>query len=268
MLIIKNLSKQFRGKKILDNVSLTVAKGGIAMLVGPSGVGKSTLLRILNNLETIDQGTIALDDDKPSASAKASLEASLASPTAMPGTALRPTQLDGTKINKEHLCGMVFQGFNLFEHLTVERNCTVALEKVRGLSATEAKRIAHALLKRYGLLDKADVYPAQLSGGQKQRLAIARTLAMKPKIICFDEPTSALDPLLTSHVAKNIQELAQEGYIILIASHDTALLDKLDCMIYLMDKGHIVQQAPSREFLKNKSAYPRIAQFVSGDIKS
>lgn len=239
MLIIKNLSKQFHGKKILDNVSLTVAKGSIAMLVGPSGVGKSTLLRVLNNLETIDQGTITLDNKS----------------------------LDSTKISKEHLCGMVFQGFNLFEHLTVGRNCTIALEKVIGLSATEAKRIAHALLKRYGLLEKADVYPAQLSGGQKQRLAIARTIAIKPKIICFDEPTSALDPLLTSYVAKNIQELAHEGYIILIASHDTALIDKLDCMIYLMDKGHIVQQAPSREFLKNKSSYPLLAQFVAGTIE-
>ena len=235
MLVIKDLSKQFHGRKIVDNISFTVDKGGIAMLIGPSGVGKSTLLRILNNLETIDGGSITLDD-KP---------------------------LD----SKEHISGMVFQGFNLFEHLTVEQNITIALEKVMGLSTKEAKRVARTLLKRYGLLEKADAYPSQLSGGQKQRLAIARTIAMKPKIICFDEPTSALDPMLTSHVAKNIQELANEGYIVLIASHDTALLDKLDCTIYLMDKGNIVQQATSREFFKNKSNYLLLARFVAGNIE-
>ena len=235
MLVIKDLSKQFHGKKIVDNISFTVDKGGIAMLIGPSGVGKSTLLRILNNLETIDGGSITLDD-KP---------------------------LD----SKEHISGMVFQGFNLFEHLTVEQNITIALEKVMGLSTKEAKRVARTLLKRYGLLEKADAYPSQLSGGQKQRLAIARTIAMKPKIICFDEPTSALDPMLTSHVAKNIQELANEGYIVLIASHDTALLDKLDCTIYLMDEGKIAQQATSREFFKNKANYPLLARFVAGSIE-
>ena len=239
MLVIKDLSKQFHGKKILNDISLTVDKGGIAMLIGPSGVGKSTLLRVLNNLETIDSGSITLSG-KP---------------------------LDGKKISQEHLCGIVFQGFNLFGHLTVEENITIALEKVMGISAKEARRVAHTLLKRYSLLEKADAYPSQLSGGQKQRLAIARTVAMKPKIICFDEPTSALDPMLTSHVAKNIQELANEGYIVLIASHDTALLDKLDCTIHLMDEGNIVQQATSRAFFKNKANYPALARFVAGDIQ-
>lgn len=239
MLTIKNITKQFHGKKILDNVSLSVDKGKIAILLGPSGVGKSTLLRILNNLETVENGSITLNE-KP---------------------------LDLKKINKEHICGMVFQGFNLFEHLTVEKNITIALVKVLGKTNSEAQKIALGLLKRYGLLEKANAYPSQLSGGQKQRLAIARTVAMKPKIICFDEPTSALDPLLTTHVAHTIQELANEGYIIVIASHDTALLDKLDCDIYLMAHGTIAEKATSKAFFKNKSAYPQLERFVAGHIE-
>ncbi len=220
-------------------MSLSVDKGKIAILLGPSGVGKSTLLRILNNLETIDSGSVTFDG-KP---------------------------LDLKKINQEHICGMLFQSFNLFEHLTVEQNITLALEKVLGKSKSDAQKIAHDLLKRYGLLEKALAYPSQLSGGQKQRLAIARTVAMKPKIICFDEPTSALDPLLTTHVAKTIQELANEGYIVVIASHDTALLDKLTCNIYLMDKGTIAQNASSQDFFKDPSSYPQLKRFVAGHIE-
>ncbi len=239
MLAIKNITKSYHGKKILDNVSLSVDKGKIAILLGPSGVGKSTLLRILNNLETVDSGSVTLNG-KP---------------------------LDLKKINQEHICGMVFQGFNLFEHLTVEQNITLALQKVLGKTAQEAQNIAHTLLKQYGLLEKVDAYPSQLSGGQKQRLAIARSVAMKPKIICFDEPTSALDPLLTTHVANTIQELAHEGYIVVIASHDTALLDKLDCDIYLMAHGAIAETAPSKDFFKNKSTYPQLERFVAGHIE-
>jgi ABC-type polar amino acid transport system ATPase subunit len=207
MLKIEKLSKSFNGKKILDDVSLSVDKGQIAVLLGQSGVGKSTLLRILNNLETLDSGTVILNGKL----------------------------LDLAKIAQDHTIGMVFQQFNLFDHLTVEQNITLALEKVIGKSKEEANKIALQLLKHFGLADKADKYISQLSGGQKQRLAIARTLALKPKVVCLDEPTSALDPLLTSYVAQNIQQLADEGYIILVASHDIALLDKLKCTIYLMD---------------------------------
>jgi ABC-type polar amino acid transport system ATPase subunit len=238
MLSIKNLSKQFHGKPVIDNVSFDVGKGEIAVLLGPSGVGKSTLLRVLNNLETIDSGSITLNGKS----------------------------LDLSSITKEHICGIVFQQFNLFNHLTVLENITLALEKTIGKSPQEAQRIAMHLLERYGLADKANVYPSQLSGGQKQRLAIARTVALKPKIICFDEPTSALDPLLTTHVANTIQELAREGYIIIIATHDTALLDKLPCTIYLMDKGHIVEKASSELLRKDPAAYPKITQFVAGTI--
>ncbi len=236
MLLIKNLIKKFGDKKILDDVSLQVQHGEIAVLLGASGVGKSTLLRIMNNLETIDQGTIMLDG-KP---------------------------LDLTTVNKTHVVGMVFQHFNLFEHLTVEQNITLALEKGAGTSSAEAKKIAHALLKRYGLESQAQAYISQLSGGQKQRLAIARALALEPKILCLDEPTSALDPLLTSYVASNIKALAEQGIIVLVATHDTTLLEKLPCTIYLMQNGKIIETAKSQEFYANKEKFPAINRFVAG----
>lgn len=236
MLKINHLNKSFKTKKILNNISLTVQKGEIALFLGSSGVGKSTLLRILNNLETVNSGTISLND----------------------------TPLDLATINSTHTVGMVFQQFNLFDHLTVEENITLPVERVLKKSAPEAQKIAHTLLERYGLLDQKNKYAAQLSGGQKQRLAIARALAMQPKIICLDEPTSALDPVLTSYVASNIQQLATDGYIVLVATHDTDLLKKLDCTIYLMSEGAIVETADSRELYNNPDAFPRIKKFIAG----
>lgn len=238
MLTINNLTKIFRGKKVIDDISFTVKAGEIAMFLGASGVGKSTLLRVLTNLETLDSGTILLNGNT----------------------------LDVKTVNQTHVTGMVFQQFNLFAHLTAEQNITLALEKTMGKTPQEAQPIAHALLARYGLADKASAYPAQLSGGQKQRLALARALALKPSILCMDEPTSALDPLLTTHVANTIQQLANEGYIVLVASHDTALLDKLTCTIYLMSNGKIVETASSQDFALHKEKYPQIARFVTGTI--
>lgn len=233
MLEIKNLSKKFNQKVVLNNVSLSVSPGEIAFLLGSSGVGKSTLLRILNNLETFESGSIMLGE-KP-------------------------------LLKNPHAVGMVFQQFNLFEHLSVEKNITFALEKVAKKTGPEAQTIARTLLEKYGLADKATLYISQLSGGQKQRLAIARTLAMKPYVICLDEPTSALDPLLTHSVAKAIQDLAHEGYIVLVASHDTSLLKDLDCTIYLMAGGTIIQSAPSEAFNKNEDEFPLIKKFVQGN---
>jgi len=236
MLAIKHLTKIFNGKKVIDDISLAVAPGEIAVLLGQSGVGKSTMLRVLNNLETIDAGTIELNGKS----------------------------LNLQNVNQEHTVGMVFQHFNLFDHMSVQENITFVLEKVAKKSKTEAIAIAQALLKKYGLLDKADTYPQQLSGGQKQRLAIARTLSLKPKVVCLDEPTSALDPLLTTHVANSIQDLAKEGYIVIVASHDISLLEKLPCTIYLMSAGKIVESAKAEEFYKDKSKYPLLKNFVAG----
>ena len=236
MLKIDNIRKKFGSKIVLNDVSLSVQKGEIAVLLGSSGVGKSTLLRVLSDLDRADSGTIYFNNKK----------------------------LDPATMHKQHLVGMVFQQFNLFEHLNVEQNITLALEKVAGKTAQEASHIAHKLLEHYGLADKAQAHISQLSGGQKQRLAIARSLAMKPEILCLDEPTSALDPLLTTHVGNTITQLAHEGYIVLVATHDTSLLDKLDCTIYLMEHGSIVQTARSADFKAHPEQYPLITRFVSG----
>ena len=236
MLKINHLTKLFGSKKILNNISFSVRKGEIALFLGSSGVGKSTLLRILNNLETPNEGTITLND----------------------------TVINLATVNTTHTIGMVFQQFNLFDHLTVEQNITLPLEKVMKQNSAYAQKKAHALLNRYGLLDKSSKYASQLSGGQKQRLAIARALAMEPKIICLDEPTSALDPVLTSYVANNIQQLATDGYIVLVASHDTDLIAKLNCTIYLMSDGNIIETAHSQELKNNPDNFPKIKKFIAG----
>ncbi|HJM68416.1 MAG TPA: ATP-binding cassette domain-containing protein, partial [Candidatus Babeliales bacterium] len=162
MLKIKNAYKAFGEKVVLNDVSLDLPKGEIAILVGHSGVGKSTLLRVLNNLIELDLGTVYLNNKK----------------------------LDLSEINQNHVIGMVFQQFNLFDHMTVQENISFPLEKTTKVSKPGADKIALDLLAKYGLEDKAKLYPPSLSGGQKQRLAIARTIALKPKVICMDEPTS------------------------------------------------------------------------------
>lgn len=236
MLKINNLSKKVRNKLIINNLNLQVEHGEIAILLGSSGVGKSTLLRILNNLETIDHGQVELDGEI----------------------------LDLAQVNQHHTVGMVFQHFNLFEHLTVLQNVTLALEKVVGKTNEQAQLLARDLLNCYGLADKAQALPVQLSGGQKQRLAIARTLALKPKVMCMDEPTSALDPLLTTYVANNIAELAQQGYVVLVATHDISLLEKMSCTIHLMQNGTIVESVSSQAFFANQTRYPALMSFIAG----
>ncbi len=236
MLVIKNISKAFKGRQVLRNVSLEVPSGTIAFLLGSSGVGKSTLLRLLNNLEPLDTGQVLLNGKI----------------------------LDLTKINQEHSIGMVFQHFNLFDHLTATENITLALEKVLKKSSEESQKIAQNLLAHYGLADKGNAYPAQLSGGQKQRLAIARTVALQPAVLCLDEPTSALDPVLTNHVASTITDLATQGLSILVASHDVSLLQRLTCTVYLMQEGAIVETAPSAELAVYPERYPQIKNFIAG----
>ena len=237
MLQIKKLSKSFGDKKIVDNVSLDITTGSIAVLLGASGVGKSTLLRILADLETADAGHIVLDG--------------------------KPIHREARQ--KEHPVGMVFQQFNLFSHKTVKQNITFPLEKVLNLSVQDAGARADELLAKFGLAEHASKPISALSGGQKQRLALARTLAMRPKIICMDEPTSALDPILTSYVAELITGLAKEGYTVVIATHDTSVLDKLDCAIYLMQEGKIAEAIRSSDLVHNPEKADRIKNFIAGN---
>jgi len=185
MFKVSHLSKKIGSKTIFKDLNFEIDHGKIAIFLGGSGVGKSTLLRVLNNLEGYNSGSFILDG----------FEINLAS------------------VNRNHLIGMVFQHFNLFEHLNAEENIILTLTQSKGMDKKEAKLAAHALLERYGLQDKATARIQNLSGGQKQRLAIARTLALNPKIVCLDEPTSALDPRLTSQVAQFITELAAENKI-------------------------------------------------------
>ena len=230
MLEIKNISKFYHKKAVLDNVSFQVPQGQIAILLGGSGVGKSTMIRILAGLESSYDGNITFNN-----------------------ASLRRQDI-----------GMVFQDFNLFNNLTIEQNITVTLEIVHKIDHAKALARAHELLEKYELLDKKDLYPYNLSGGQKQRVALARTLAHQPKVLCLDEPTSALDPVLTASVAQNIQELADQNLSIIIATHDTDLIKNLPCTMYLMKNGKIIESGSSEKIFETPRAYPFIDRFISG----
>lgn len=234
MFKVKNLSKNAQEKTILRDINFEIEHGQIGIFLGPSGVGKSTLLRVLNNLENYDSGSFILDD----------------------------VPLNLTQVNKNHTVGLVFQLFNLFENLNVLDNITLPLVKLKNKSKQEADQLADQLLDRYGLRDKAKVSVHTLSGGQKQRLAIARTVAMDPKIICLDEPTSALDPLLTTQVAHYIMDLAASDRILLVASHDTSLIAQLTGKLFLMAEGTIVESCLTKEYKACPSAYPRLQTFL------
>lgn len=236
MFKVQHLSKTIQDKKILRDLSFEIDHGTIAIFLGGSGVGKSTLLRVLNNLERYDNGSFILDG----------------------------SSLNLANVNHTHTVGMVFQNFNLFEHLTVEDNIILTLTHSKRLCKKEAKEIANRLLERYGLQDKSKAYASQLSGGQKQRLAIARTLSLDPKIICLDEPTSALDPRLTNQVAKFIIELALESRIVILTTHDMNLLEQLDGHLFLMEEGSITESASKGECIASPASYPKLQNFIKG----
>jgi ABC-type polar amino acid transport system ATPase subunit len=235
MLNVHQLSKKILNKQILKDLSFQVDRGQIAIFLGGSGAGKSTLLRILNHLESYESGTFALDG----------------------------APLDLASTNRKHLVGMIFQHFNLFDHLNAEENITLALIKCQGVGKEEAQGIAKGLLEKYGLEDKGCSKISKLSGGQKQRLAIARTLALNPEIICFDEPTSALDPTLTNQVARYIKDLAEEKRIVLLTTHDMNLVEQLDGKLFLIEGGTIVESASRGECIGHPQAFPKLNQFLN-----
>lgn len=236
MLELQNIQKIFNGKKVVNDISVRIPQGSVAIFLGESGVGKSTILRILSGLEHADAGRIKIKD--------------------------RP--FDHKLQHECHMVGMVFQHFNLFSHKTAKQNITLALEKVLKYKSKDADDIAFKLLKQFGLELYANASIESLSGGQKQRLALARALAMKPYIICMDEPTSALDPMLTSYVADLISNLAKQGYIVVVATHDTVLIEKIDCMVYLMKDGKIIQSVRSTDYKNHPEQYSLLQQFIAG----
>ncbi|MDK1027852.1 MAG: amino acid ABC transporter ATP-binding protein [Anaerolineae bacterium] len=226
IIILDNISKSFGEVKAIIDVSMNVKRGEVCFIFGPSGGGKSTLLRCINHLETIDSGKIVVD-----------------------GIHLTDSKTDINRIRSE--VGMVFQLFNLFPHLKVLENITLAQKVVRKRSRKEALEVAHTLLKRVGIPEKADVFPNQLSGGQKQRVAIARALAMNPKIMLFDEPTSALDPEMIQEVLEVMLDLAKEGMTMVVVSHEMGFAKAAaDRMIFLSD-GKIVETGIGKEIFTN-----------------
>ncbi len=246
MLIVKNIIKKFHNKKVIDDVSFDVAPGQIVVLLGQSGVGKSTMLRALSNLESIDAGSMTLSS-------------SSSTPIGDPDI---KKDFDFSKV------GMVFQDFNLFTHLTVEQNLTLPLTIVAKKTENDALQIAHKMLQRFEMDSKATNYPVALSGGQKQRVALARALCMNPQVLCLDEPTSALDPQLTEQVAQIITQLAQQNMMIVIATHDLGLLQNLNCTIHFMQHGKIVETATTAQLQKSLDSFEKIKNFMQGKIAS
>ncbi len=226
---MKNIEKYYGDFHALKNVNFEVTKGEIVVICGPSGSGKSTLIRCINRLEDISSGDIVID-----------------------GEDIYSKKVNINKIRAE--VGMVFQHFNLFPHLTILENISIAQKKVKKLSAKEADAESYKLLKRVGLEDKAKSYPNELSGGQKQRVAISRTLAMKPKIILFDEPTSALDPEMIGGVLDVMRELAHENYTIVCVTHEMGFAKEVSNRVVFMDHGEIIEEAnPEIFFTSPKS---------------
>ena len=215
-----NICKAYDGQAILSNVGVELIKGEIKVLIGPSGGGKSTLLQCINCLVVPDSGEIVIEDHLIDLNRKHDLY----------------------RLRQE--IGMIFQDFNLFDHLTALDNITIALRKVKKLEKPAAKKRAMLELEQVGLADKASLYPAQLSGGQKQRVAIARALAMDPKILLLDEPTSALDPTLIGEVISVIKGLADKGMTMIMATHQISLINNIASDILFMEKGCIVEQGP------------------------
>jgi polar amino acid transport system ATP-binding protein len=225
IITIENIHKHFGTVHALKGINLTVKKGEVVLIIGPSGSGKSTLLRCINRLEEFDSGHIVVDG--------------------IPLDSAENINAVRTEV------GMVFQQFNLFPHLTVLENLSVAQRIIRKRSKTEADNTSRQLLKKVGIPEKADYFPGQLSGGQQQRVAIARALAMNPKIMLFDEPTSALDPEMIQEVLDVMLNLAKEGMTMVVVSHEIGFAKAAADRVILMDDGQIVEEAPPNVLFSN-----------------
>jgi len=236
LLVVEDLHKKYGKEEVLRGLSFSLDKGQTKVVIGPSGTGKSTLLRCINRLTEPDRGKVWLDG----------------------------VEVTSPKTNINHIraqIGFVFQDFNLFTHLTAMDNVRLGLIRVKRLDKREARERALAELARVGLADKANAYPAQLSGGQQQRVSIARALAMDPKLILFDEPTSALDPELIGEVLQVMTELAKGGMTMLVVSHEMGFARSVADEIVFMEKGVIVEQGPPEKLFRAPE-HPRTAEFL------
>lgn len=237
MIKISNLHKLFGDLHVLKGIDLQIDKGEIVAIVGPSGSGKSTLLRCMNLLEEPTEGEILFEDKN----------------------------ITDKKVNIDEVrqnIGMVFQNFNLFPHMTVLDNITLAPIKIKKISKEEANKKAQILLDRVGLLDKKDAYPNNLSGGQKQRVAIARALCMNPDIMLFDEPTSALDPEMIKEVLEVMKDLGKQGMTMVVVTHEMGFARKVGTRVVFLDQGEIVEENTSEKFFENPQS-DRAKDFLS-----
>ncbi|MGN6097504.1 MAG: amino acid ABC transporter ATP-binding protein [Bosea sp. (in: a-proteobacteria)] len=238
---IQRLNKWYGALHVLNDVDLTVAGGSCVVVCGPSGSGKSTLIRCINGLGRYQKGTLRLA-----------------------GTTLGVNTRDTAAARRQ--TGMVFQSFNLFPHLTVLSNCTLALRRVAGRSRSEAEDIAMAHLEKVRIPEKANAYPGQLSGGQQQRVAIARALCLNPRLMLFDEPTSALDPEMIKEVLDVMVALARDGMTMICVTHEMGFAREVADQVVFMDGGCILDRAPVREFF-GTSGHPRSRLFLKTVLK-
>jgi polar amino acid transport system ATP-binding protein len=234
---LTDVVKRYGQHTVLNGVSLKVEKGEIIAIIGRSGSGKSTMLRCVNGLEPIQGGTVAFD-----------------------GTVVNDPGTDLRKL-RQHV-GIVFQSFNLFPHLSVEKNITLAPKVVKGVPASETRQLAESVLRKVGLAEKIDAYPDQLSGGQQQRVAIARSLAMQPVVMLFDEITSALDPELVGEVLKVLEEMARDGMTMMLVTHEIGFARKVANRVVFMHEGRIWEEGPAAETLA-KPRTPELETFLS-----
>jgi polar amino acid transport system ATP-binding protein len=247
MVEARGVHKSYGGVEVLKGVDLTVVRSEVTCLIGPSGSGKSTLLRCINHLEKHDRGELRVDGD-------------------LVGYELRAGKL--YERNDKQICaersriGMVFQRFNLFQHLTVLENITIGQIKVKGVAPDAARAKARELLDRVGLHDKEQHYPSQISGGQQQRVAIARALAMEPKLMLFDEPTSALDPELVGEVLDVMRDLARSGMTMIVVTHEMNFAKEVANTVYFLDEGVIEESGNPREVLTSPKS-ERLQSFLS-----
>ncbi|MCQ2408402.1 MAG: amino acid ABC transporter ATP-binding protein [Oscillospiraceae bacterium] len=238
MIVIKGLKKSFRGNVVLNGIDEHIEKGEKIVIIGPSGSGKSTFLRCMNLMERPDSGEILFDGEDI--------------------TKLKEKEIDRVR----RRMGMVFQHFNLFPHLTIRRNITLAPVKLGLMKQDDADKKADELLKRVGLPDKAEVYPAQLSGGQKQRIAIARSLAMDPEVMLFDEPTSALDPEMVGEVLELMKQLARDGMTMVVVTHEMGFAREVASRVLFMADGNILERNAPEAFF-NAPKNQRLKDFLS-----